>query len=229
MVPLIAASRAEKKNFVRSLERLLRKQYGLPERERYNDPLDVLIKTILSQNTSDINSQRAYRNLRDRFPRWTSVLAAKTAAVEDAIRSGGLAKMKAARIQDILRRIKGEGNLISLRFLCQMTAREAVAFLGEFPGVGPKTACCVLLFGCGMDVFPVDTHILRISKRLGLLEESVSPVRAHEVWSQFLPSGLAHSLHINLIEHGRCVCRAHNPLCPQCLLKQNCGFFQKSR
>jgi endonuclease-3 len=227
MLPLVAASPAEKRKFVRSLERLLRKQFGLPQKELRDDPLDVLIQTILSQNTSDINSRRAYQNLRDQFPTWASVLAAATTAVEDAIRNGGLAKIKAARIQSILRSIHKECHETSLRFLCQMDAHEVAAFLCEFPGVGPKTACCVLLFGCGMDVFPVDTHILRISKRLGLLEESVSLERAHQLWSQFIPPGLAHSLHINLIEHGRSVCRARNPLCSSCLLKEHCAFFQK--
>jgi endonuclease-3 len=186
--------------------------------------VDVLIQTILSQNTSDTNSHRAFKNLRDRFPQWDDVVAARPAEIENAIRTGGLAKIKAHRIKNILSRIKSEWKTVSLDFLCAMSPEQARAVLAGFKGVGPKTAHCVLLFGCAMDVFPVDTHILRISKRIGLIHESASLERAHELWSEFLPPGLAYPLHINLIEHGRRTCRARNPRCCECCLGDLCCF-----
>ncbi|RJP17451.1 MAG: endonuclease III [Candidatus Abyssobacteria bacterium SURF_5] len=223
----LAPALKEKKRICRTIERLLRKNIGQPRRYPHKDPLDVLIQTILSQNTSDKNSHRAFLTLKRRFKTWESARKAGAAVIEDAIRIGGLAHTKAARIQDILSTIHSEWGEISLRFLCGMNTEKAAALLGAFHGVGLKTINCVLLFGCGQDVFPVDTHILRVSKRLGLIGEAESSGRAHREWAQMAPRGRCYSLHINLIEHGRRVCRARNPRCPSCCLADLCAYYQR--
>jgi len=174
----------EKTRQIRLIERLLCSCYGKPEKPCSEDPLDVLIQTILSQNTSDKNSRRAFLSLKRRFRTWKSARKAGAAEIEDAIRIGGLAHVKAARIQEILSAIQNKWGEISLRFLCGMNTEKAAALLGAFHGVGLKTINCVLLFGCGQDVFPVDTHILRVSKRLGLIGEAESSGRAHREWER---------------------------------------------
>jgi endonuclease-3 len=199
----VSSDSKQKKNSIRKIERRLRKEYGVRQEREPTDPIDVLIQTILSQNTSDTNSHRAFEGLRRRFGDWNAVRLAPARRIEEAIHIGGLAKVKSHRIRMILSRIHDCFGELSLHSLCEMTPEEASALLEKFKGVGPKTVHCVLLFGCGMDVFPVDTHILRISKRLGLIPENTTLDRAHRLWAEFLPRGLAYSLHLNLIEHGR--------------------------
>jgi endonuclease-3 len=214
----------KKQESVRSIVRLLRKEYGTPPARNVTDPLDVLIRTILSQNTSDVNSNRAFDELKERFEDWDSVRHASRLQIEAAIRSGGLAKTKARRIKDILSRIHDLYGRMSLDPICDMEPNEASSFLSSLKGVGPKTVHCVLLFGCGLDVFPVDTHILRISKRLGLIPGSTGLGPAHILWAELLPQGAAYSLHLNLIEHGRRTCHARNPQCLSCCLRHCCKF-----
>lgn len=186
------------------------------------DPLNVLIRTVLSQNTTDTNSQRAYDTLKEHFPDWNAVRLAPRGRIENAIRTGGLARIKALRIKAILSKIHSEYGNLSLEPLCGMNAETALAALLAHEGVGLKTANCVLLFGCGMNVFPVDTHILRISKRLGLIPSSASLEQAHTIWAQYLPNRLALSLHVNLIVHGRRTCLARTPICQRCCLRHVC-------
>lgn len=213
------------KRAVRTIERLLRRKYGSPRKERLADPLDVLIQTVLSQNTTDTNSHRAYQKLRQRFDGWESVRRAPAARIEEAIRSGGLANVKARRIKRILSKVKQLSGDLSLRILCELPPEDAERILRGFPGVGPKTINCVLLFGCEMDVFPVDTHILRVSKRIGLIPEKTSLERAHALWRGLFPRGLAYSLHLNLINHGRKTCRPRNPHCLDCCLRDLCRHY----
>lgn len=210
---------------VRTLEQLLRAEYGRPPERKPAHPLDVLIQTILSQNTSDINSSRAFDSLRASLGDWDAVRRAPQRKLEKAIRVGGLASVKSKRIKKILSRIHARFGAMSLGALCGMKPEEAAALLSSFEGVGPKTVNCVLLFGCGMDVFPVDTHILRISKRLGLVSDKATLESAHRFWARVLPEGLAYSLHLNLIEHGRRVCHARNPHCLKCCLSRSCTYF----
>jgi len=183
------------------------------------------VRTILSQNTSDRNSHRAFERLKARFTDWTAVLSAPTRQIEATIRVGGLAKTKARRIKAILSQIRRPCDNLSLDWLCAMNAQEAAKVLTGFKGVGPKTIRCVLLFACGMDVFPVDTHIFRVSRRLGLIPERATVKRAHELWDEFLPQGLAYSLHLGLIEHGRQTCFARRPRCPHCCLRGLCRYY----
>lgn len=218
----------EKKKAIRRIERSLRKQYGKPSEKEAADPLDVLVRTILSQNTTDANSGRAFERLRERFGGWDAARRAPCRQIEEAIRVGGLAKVKARRIKKILSQIHESYGEMSLDSLRDMEPGEASAALSAFEGVGPKTVNCVLLFGCAMNVFPVDTHILRISRRLGLIPQNTSLENAHKLWAGFLPDGLAYSLHLNLIKHGRLTCTARRPKCPACCLRRTCKYCRRN-
>jgi len=189
---------------------------------RHGTVLDGLVRTILSQNTTDANSHRAFESLVLRFPRWEDVAVAPVADLEDAIRSGGLARLKAARIQAILSQIRQERGDFSLDFLADMPDEAAWHYLARFKGVGPKTAACVLLFDLGRHVFPVDTHILRVAKRIGWLEPGCNAERAHEVLGKLIPGKLHYRMHVNLIAHGRDTCRPARPRCAACPIAGVC-------
>ncbi|HKW21402.1 MAG TPA: endonuclease III [Ktedonobacterales bacterium] len=201
--------------------------YGIPPWEPTGDPLGELVATILSQHTSDINSERAYRQLRAVFPAWEQVRDAPTDDVVGAIRSGGLAQQKAERIQQILRILTerlGDAPL-TLDSLDAMPLDDALAWLRELPGVGPKTAACVLLFALGKPAFPVDTHVWRVTKRLGLIGSRVSAESAHETLQAMIPQGWRYTMHIDLIRHGRQICYARNPACFRCPISSECQYF----
>ena len=203
---------------------LLEKEYGIPRRARPGNPLDILIETILSQNTNDQNRDRAYQRLKTRFPRWEDVLRARTKTIVSAIRHGGLAEQKARRIREILHWIKKQEGKLSLSFLRKMDSEEIKKTIGPLKGVGPKTLHCLLLFGLRREAFPVDTHILRIGKRLGFIPERMDAEKAHEWMSGLIPKKKSLSLHLNLIRFGRSVCKARNPLCNVCSLSGECLF-----
>ncbi len=209
------------------ITRILEKVYGVPRKQRKADPLDVLIQTILSQNTNDRNRDRAYARLTDRFPRWENVIEAELQDIVEAIRPGGLAEQKARRIQEMLRWIKGHHGALSLRFLRRMDSREILRTLGSLKGIGPKTLHCLLLFGLGREAFPVDTHILRVGKRLGFIPERMGAEDAHGWMIPLVPEGKSLSLHINLIRLGRSVCEARSPRCFRCFLKKECLACQE--
>jgi endonuclease-3 len=215
------------RNRIAAVDRRLETAYGRPKRRR-GDALGTLIATILSQNTNDKNSAMAYSALRRAFPTWAAVMNAQLGDLGNAIRSGGLAGTKARRIQQILRSIAARGRL-SLSHLDRLTPDEAEQELLRFKGVGPKTARCVLLFACGMDVFPIATHIERVLKRLGVLDPRMTPARAHAWLPPFIPAGRCHPLHINLITHGRRVCHARNPNCGACVLSTMCPYYPRTR
>jgi endonuclease-3 len=210
------------KSKVKRIALLLEKRYGIPEREGKEDPLDILIQTILSQNTNDLNRDRAYERLKSRFPLWEDVLKAKTEAVISALRPGGLAGQKARRIREILRWIKKREKRLSLSFLKGMDSEEIKKLIGGLKGIGPKTIHCLLLFGLGRDAFPVDTHILRIGKRIGFIPERMDAVKAHPWMVPLIPKGKSLSLHLNLIRFGRSICRARRPQCEECFLAEEC-------
>ncbi len=204
---------------------LLRDHYGEPPLKPQRPPLDELVLTILSQNTSDANSGRAWESLRARFATWQDVAEADTALVEEAIRSGGLAAVKAPRIQAIIRQLArehGEPNLDRLR---EMPVDEARDYLTALPGVGPKTAACVLLFSLHMPALPVDTHVHRLALRLGLVPEGTSAERAHTLLEELLPEELYYPFHLLLIQHGRTLCKAQRPRCDACPLPRLCGYY----
>lgn len=206
---------------LRRADELLVRTYG-PKRREAGDPLDGLIRTILSQNTTDLNSHAAFASLKQRFPTWEEALAADPDDIADAIRHGGLAEIKSARIQEILAQIRRERGELSLDFICDLPVEEAEEYLLSFKGVGPKTAAIVLLFDCGMPLFPVDTHVFRVTSRLGWLPERATPEKAHELLRELVPEELHFQLHLNLVQHGRETCHARNPDCASCPLKRHC-------
>ena len=198
-------------------------RFGRPRRSAHRtDPLSNLVLTILSQNTTDANRDRAFAALMGRFPTLELLAAAPPNAVEDAIRVGGLARAKAKAILGCLSRIHRERGGYSLDFLGGMPRDEARDYLTSFPGVGVKTANVVLLFSFGMEAFPVDTHILRVTRRLGLVPPAADLSRAALLLEPHVPRGESMPLHINLIRLGRETCRPRKPLCPECPLLPVC-------
>lgn len=199
--------------------------YGRSSKDKYENPLDLLIETVLSQNTNDVNRDRAYRSLRERFPTWELVRDAKLAEVVDAIRSAGLANRKGPRIQQLLQEISHERGSMDLDFLGELEPVEARRWLLHFNGVGPKTAAIVMLFALNMPAFPVDTHVYRVTGRLGLREARLSVAKAHEELAEIFPSESYYDVHLNLIRHGREVCDARRPACERCALSDLCDYY----
>jgi endonuclease-3 len=214
------------KTKVRKITFLLEKQYGIPRKVGSANPLDVLIETILSQNTNDQNRDKAYHGLKRRFPRWEDVLQAETKAIIQAIRPGGLAEQKAKRIGEILRWIKKREGKLSLAFLRRLDSEEIKEILGRLKGIGPKTVHCLLLFGLGREAFPVDTHVLRVGKRLGFIPKQIHAEKAHPWMAPLVPKGRSLFLHLNLIRFGREICKAITPQCDICFLNKECLYSQ---
>jgi endonuclease-3 len=205
---------------------LLQREYGSVTWRSRTDPLSELIMTILSQNTSDHNSRRAFESLLARFGGWKTVAEGSVEDIAEAIKLGGLAQVKAPRIKQILRQIQAQRGSLDLEFLKKMPVAEAKEWLRSLPGVGPKTAACVLLFSLGKPVLPVDTHIHRVAKRLGLIDSRVSAEKAHEILGDIVPAKDVYQFHILIIEHGRRVCKAQRPRCRECVLLKVCPTGQ---
>jgi endonuclease-3 len=191
--------------------------------------IDELVSTILSQNTNDINRDRAFNSLRAKFPTWEQVRDAKTEAVVAAIRPAGLANQKGPRIQEVLRSITVERGDLDLSFLADLSVEEARAWLTRFNGVGPKTAAIVLCFSLGMPAFPVDTHIYRVTGRIGLRPERMTVEQAHPHLEALFPPETYYAAHLNLIRLGREVCGARKPLCGKCPIRDLCDFEPKTK
>jgi len=201
--------------------------YGPRKWKCWGRGVDVLVDTILSQNTSNANSDAGYRQLRRRFQSWNQVADAQVEEIERHIRVSGLSRIKAPRIQAILRQIRDDHRKIDLEFLKDWKPQRAFEYLTRFNGIGPKTAYCVLMFSFGMPVFPVDTHIHRIAIRLGLIETKTSAERACELLTPMIVPADRYAMHILLIEHGRKTCRAINPKCAECTLLDLCPTGQR--
>lgn len=204
------------------VKELLHKTYGRLVRSPLTDPIDELVQTILSQNTTDQNSQRAFDRLRSTFPTWDAVLNAKPESIAKAIHSGGLAELKSQRILRVLRTIRDREGALTLKRVCAMPVNEALSYLTDLEGVGIKTACCVLLFACGRPVMPVDTHVYRVSQRLGWIGGSVPIHKAHEELHKIVDEHERYAMHVLLIKHGRSTCHALNPSCHECALSAHC-------
>lgn len=200
--------------------------YGEPVWEPTHDPISELVLTMLSQNTSDTNSGRAFMHLVQRFPDWRLVMEAPEPEIERAIAVGGLAKQKAPRIKAALEAVWAARASFDLEFLRDLPLDEAKAWLRAMNGVGPKTAACVLMFALGRPALPVDTHVHRVSQRLGLVPPKATAEQAHDLLEAMLPEDLVFPFHILLIKHGRRLCRAQRPLCPECPLLDGCPFGQ---
>ena len=198
----------------------------------WRDPLpaiDELVSTILSQNTNDVNRDRGFNALRAKLPTWESVRDAKAEDVINAIRPAGLANQKGPRIQQVLRAITEERGSLNLDFLAGLPIEEARAWLTKFNGVGPKTAAIVLCFALGIPAFPVDTHVYRVTGRLGLRPERMTLEQAHPHLEAVFPPEAYYAAHLNIIRLGREVCSARKPLCPQCPVKHLCDFKEKTK
>lgn len=209
--------------------RRLEKAYGPVQAPDQKPVLDQLIATILSQNTSDANSGRAFQQLKTRFSSWDAVRRASAARITAAIRRAGLANSKTPRIKTILEDIYRQHGQLSLEFLRDMPAAESLEYLNQFRGVGPKTAACVLLFACHKPVLPVDTHVHRVSRRLGLIADGTTAEQAHQQLARHVPERLVLSFHLQLVRHGRRVCLARTPRCGECVLVDRCPEGQRRR
>ena len=214
--PTVRAQRAQ------DVFALLYEQNGERPWFKRAEPMDELIYTVLSQHTSDLNTDRTFADLRATFPTWQDVVDAPTEAVQETIKRGGLSKIKAPRVQAILQEIHRQRGEFSIDFLADMPFDEARRWLLNLPGVGEKTAACVLLFSLGRPALPVDTHVHRVSGRLGLIPKKMNADKAHYMLESHLDESQVYQFHVDLIEHGRRVCHARRPNCPDCLLSNLC-------
>jgi endonuclease-3 len=208
---------------VRAIRERLRTVYGTPDWPPHGQPLDELVLTVLSQSTNDRNRDVAYERLRERFPAWGAVRDAPGEEVEEAIRPGGISHVKSERIQRILRALPDD---LDLSFLRDMPIEDARAYLCDLPGVGRKTAACVLLFSFGLRDVPVDTHVGRVATRLALLRPGARSEEQHDRMTALTPPGAELELHINLLRHGRRTCHAPRPACRECALRRMCPSRQ---
>ena len=216
---------------LRKINEILIQEYGARQ-PTPRDPLDGLVLIILSQATNDLNCDRAFASLKSTFPTWEEVLAASDEAVADAIRSGGLANQKARRIRQLLREIQQDRGNLDLNWMHDATAAECETYLSQFHGVGPKTVACVLVFFLGKPAFPVDTHVHRVTKRLGWIRPNASAEEAHKVLRAAVPDECKLDLHVNLISHGRAICKAQGsggPKCGACVLRKYCTYGKSLR
>jgi endonuclease III len=204
---------------VRAIRRRLAEVYGVPAMEPHGHPIAELVLTVLSQSTNDRNRDVAFVRLRDRFPTWEAVRDAPVEEIEEAIRPGGISKVKSVRIQEILR---GIGDPLDLDWMADAPVVESRDFLTALPGVGRKTAACVLLFTFGLREVPVDTHVSRVGGRLGILPSKGPFEKLHDEMLRISPPGAELELHVNLLRHGRRTCHAQRPACPRCELRRMC-------
>jgi endonuclease-3 len=211
---------------VRAIRDRLRMVYGIPQAKPHGHPIAELVLTVLSQSTNDRNRDVAYLALRERFPddTWAAIREAPVDEIEEAIRPGGISKVKSARIKSILRGISdtAPGGELSLDWLASLSVPEAQQYLTSLPGVGRKTAACVLLFALGMRDVPVDTHVSRVGTRLGLFRPGAPFVELHDTMLEITPPGEELELHLNLLRHGRRTCYARKPDCAGCALRRMC-------
>lgn len=210
------------------VDKILTAHYGRKEPPiRRPDPLDTLVQTILSQNTSDVNSHRAFKELRRAYPRWELLLGEDPRKVAKVIRTGGLGAIKSKRILDALRFIKSERGTLDLRFLRDQAPEDVDAWLSRIKGVGPKTRAIVVLFSLGKPMFPVDTHVFRVTKRIGLIPEGISREEAQERLAILVDEEEYYNFHIVLIQHGRTICVARGPRCGICPVSKLCRYYRE--
>ncbi|GAB4467637.1 MAG: endonuclease III [Anaerolineae bacterium] len=209
------------------IARALNEEYGYPTWRQHYPPVDEMVLTFLSQNTSDHNSLRAFQMLKERFDSWEAVRDAPAEEVIDAIRSSGLANQKGPRIQAALRYLTETQGRITLDHLQGMSVEEAKRWLTSINGIGPKTAAIILLFSMNRPAYPVDTHVHRVTRRLGLVDGKASAEKAHEIMEAIVPPEDYYASHLQIIQHGREVCGARSPKCSICVLQAECDYFNR--
>ena len=212
---------------IEQILKLLRAEYGEKRWQARKSPVAVLVQTILSQNTSDRNSERAFKHLLASFDGWEKIADADIGRIREAIKAGGLGTVKARYIKQALEEIRRRQGGFELYFLRKLPVDEARDWLRQLPGVGMKTASVVLLFSLGMPALPVDTHVFRVSKRLGLIDSKVSVEKAHGLLERLVPPQDIYQFHVLLIEHGRKTCKAQRPRCRECVLGSLCPSYEK--
>jgi endonuclease-3 len=215
--------RRPRRRRVLAIRNRLREMYGRPVNDPHGHPIAELVRTVLSQNTNDRNRDVAYNRLRERFPTWEEVRDAPPDEVIEAIRPGGLANTKGPRIQEILDRLDDHPDL---DWLADAPRDEAIDYLTALPGVGRKTAACVMIFSFDRPEIPVDTHVYRVGGRLGLIRDGASFTEAHDELRAVVDPEDAYELHINLINHGRALCRPR-PRCEECALRRMCPWYRR--
>jgi endonuclease III len=204
------------------VQRRLRRAQGPFEPKPALPIVDELVLTVLSQHTSDINRDRAFAGLKQRFPTWEQVASAPPEQIADSIRSGGIADVKAGRIKAILDEIRSREGKLTLDRLRELGDQEVADYLCELPGVGPKTAACVLVFSMGRPAFPIDTHVHRIARRLGWIADKATAEHAHAVLAPAIPADIRYDLHVAFIDHGRKICKPKMPRCSDCEVFDHC-------
>ena len=209
--------------------RLLRAEYGSGRRHARSNPTDSLIATILSQHTADRNSGLAFERLKERYASWAEIANADVNELATVIRPAGLGNIKAVRIHSVLHELDRRYGSMDLACLNDLPLTEARELLRTLPGVGPKTAACVLLFACDLPALPVDTHVHRVTKRLGLIGATDSAERAHDALEALVPADDVYDFHVTVIAHGREVCQARRPRCEVCVLQQHCDYWLQLR
>jgi endonuclease-3 len=218
----------KQKEYIQKVNELLIKQFGIPERnKKLPDALDLLIATILSQNTNDNNSYKAFRNLKDKYISWDELTIEKRNVIEKEIRIAGLAKQKSEAIKNVITQLKKSTGEVSLIHINQFSVEEAINELIQYKGIGIKTASCVLLFALDRNVCPVDTHVFRTVNRIGIISEKTRDKTFYSLNKNF-PDGIAHSFHTNLIRLGREICKPANPDCRVCPLLKICKYKKKN-
>jgi endonuclease-3 len=212
---------------VEKVLKLLSAEYGKRNWRLQKSPVAVLVQTILSQNTSDRNSERAFKHLLASFAAWEEIADANVGQICEVIKAGGLGTVKAGYIKQALEEIQRRRGGFELDFLRKLPVDEARDWLRQLPGVGMKTASVVLLFALGMPALPVDTHVFRVAKRLGLIDSKVSVEKAHRILEKLVPPQAIYQFHVLLIEHGRKACKAQRPRCRECVLGSLCSSYEK--
>lgn len=212
---------------ISNITKALEQRFGIPHWNGPSNPLDSLIKTVLSQNTNDLNRDRAYESLRKKYPAWENVMRARAENIARAIRVGGLANQKSERIKAILTWLKKEYGELTLDSICEMDFDQAYERFGHLKGIGVKTLAVVLMFACGKNVFPVDTHVHRLCRRLGLVPVNVTADKTFHLMRDRVPVGKSYSLHMNMLALGRTICHPGNPKCNDCPILKYCPFGQE--
>ena len=212
---------------IEQIIKLLSAEYGEKRWRRQQSPIAVLVQTILSQNTSDRNSGKAFEQLLASLDGWEDMSGASVDVISHSIKAGGLGVVKARYIKQALEEIRRRRGDFELDFLSKLPVGEARDWLRQLPGVGMKTASCVLLFSLGMPALPVDTHVFRVARRLGLIDFNVSVEQAHVLLENLVPPRDVYKFHVLLIEHGRRICKAYKPRCEECVLRRLCPSYDK--
>jgi endonuclease-3 len=223
------ADRARLRSRARRITAALENHFGTPSLAPRTDLIGSFVLTLLSQSTTDVNSGRAYRSLRDQFPDWSAVATARPKQIADAIRSAGLANQKSVRIRDFVRWVKERFGAYDLSSIREMSNEAIFDLFTQVKGIGVKTVAVVLVFSLGRDVFPVDTHVHRICRRVGLVPDRSTAEQTHTRMAPLVPRDKALSLHVNLLRLGRAICHSQNPKCPECPLRRMCDYAKARR